>query len=131
MAEDIRGLFTAKEIDALNDGLRAERKELIRQGSLPTDAEVDFEYWTPTEVRQRVYGAPRRWVTENCGNWSYQEPQVLVGDKWYRLCRTDMMDDVRTSGGVENSRAIVKVRNSLGARVTANTIYIIDALTDG
>jgi hypothetical protein len=66
---------------------------------------------------------------------AWQSAQILHDGKWFDLCRTDLTDNVTTYGGISfgdpEGKCSVDFCTLYGARVTEDTIYIIDSWSDG
>jgi hypothetical protein len=102
-----------------------------------------FEYWDDAELKKKLANAEQRWRThKRDGNWpEWRSRQVKIDGTWYDLCRTDLCDDIRTWGLIPlapsppaelaNTAQVNSECHTYGARVTADTIYVIDSLSDG
>ena len=101
-----------------------------------------FDYHGPEFVkslkaqptRYRIHPATPK--PDGSPGWpEWKSVQVLHSGKWFDLCRTDLTDNVTTWGAISLSdpegKCSVEFDHSYGARVTEDTIYIIDRWSDG
>jgi hypothetical protein len=100
----------------------------------------DFEYWDVGTLKQKMAVAERDLKEHDsalCVSAWYSH-RVKIDGKWFDLCRTDLCDDIRTWGSVplfpvpsDVAQVTANYDKTFGARVTDDTIFIIDSISDG
>jgi hypothetical protein len=100
-----------------------------------------FTYYGPEFVETlkdkptRYYEHPAEYKSDG-SLWSpaWQSIQVCHDGRWYHVCRTDLTDNVTTWGAIPfggDGKCQIRYERSYGARVTDDTIYVIDSWSDG
>lgn len=109
--------------------------EEIQAGNADARRNGEFKYWTRAQVNERLRDAPMRYV-EHPPSYlmgAYKTVQIKYRGKWYQLGKTTVFDDIRT--GQCYSMACRKPARILaayfGARVTKESIFLINNYTDG
>lgn len=127
--------------------MRTERVLIDAANKLVRERNGPFEYWDAKTVEEKLRGVETRMREHPATEGKYPQDawyskQVKIDGRWLDLCRTDLCDDVRTSGaipimprppaGLENvAQVMEQYDRCFGARVTDDAIFIIDSYSDG